>query len=83
VRPDVDWHKGKALRFLRSTIAGDVDLPTIFIGDDRTDEDAFQEVGTAGHGIVVGDPPPAATHAHAYLRSTSEVADFLERLSTS
>ena len=80
VRPAVDWHKGEALRFLRDTIIGREIAPTIFIGDDLTDEDAFPHVGPEGYGIIVADPLPAKTAAAAYLRSPVEVVDFLRRL---
>jgi trehalose 6-phosphate phosphatase len=81
VRPAVDWDKGEALRFLRDTVAsGEPAAPTVFIGDDRTDEDAFRQVGPRGHGIIVADPVPAQTDAHAFLRSPAEVVEFLRRL---
>lgn len=81
IRPDVDWHKGRALGFLRDTLGARGDgHPVLFIGDDRTDEDAFQELGDEGWSIVVGDPPPAGTAARAALASTSEVAEFLRGL---
>jgi trehalose 6-phosphate phosphatase len=81
VRPAVDWDKGEALRFLRDTIdGGEPAAPTVFIGDDRTDEDAFAQVGPRGHGIIVADPVPTATAAHAYLRSPAEVVEFLRGL---
>jgi trehalose 6-phosphate phosphatase len=80
VRPAVDWHKGEALRFLRDTVIGRDVAPTLFIGDDRTDEDAFLQVGPHGYGIIVADPVPADTAAAAYLRSPVEVVDFLQRL---
>lgn len=81
IRPDVDWNKGHALRFLRETISAQHgDAPALFIGDDRTDEDAFREVGDDGFAILVADPAPEATAAHALLRSTGEAASFLRQL---
>jgi trehalose 6-phosphate phosphatase len=80
IRPAVDWHKGRALRFLLDTLAADSSgAPAIFIGDDRTDEDAFRELGDDGWGIVVGDPP-ADTAARASLPTTDAVVEFLRRL---
>jgi trehalose 6-phosphate phosphatase len=80
IRPAVDWHKGRALRFLRETLlSGRVGAPTLFIGDDRTDEDAFREVGENGCAIVVGPPPPDSA-AHAMLRDVDAVARFLHEL---
>ena len=81
IRPAVDWHKGEALRFLRNVVIGHAaNAPTVFIGDDRTDEDAFRQVGTDGYAIIVAEAAPADTCAHAYLRSPLEVVDFLRRL---
>jgi trehalose-phosphatase len=83
VRPDVDWHKGRATEFLLDVVSrdrGDGPLPAIFIGDDRTDEDAFSVVRTLGGGIVVGDPVPDGTVAVAWLRGPGEVAELIEGL---
>ena len=44
VRPVIDWNKGKAVEFLLDSLGladSDNVLP-IYIGDDRTDEDAFK-----------------------------------------
>lgn len=81
IRPDVDWHKGRALRFLRETLTADFpDSPAIFIGDDHTDEDAFRELGADDCGIIVGETPPAQTAARARITSTAGVVTFLRAL---
>lgn len=80
VRPDVDWHKGAATRFLLDVVAGGAPMPAVFIGDDRTDEDAFEVVRDLGGGIVVGDPVPADTRAVAAVRDPAEVAALIREL---
>lgn len=79
VRPDVDWHKGRATTFLLDAVSESA-IPAIFIGDDRTDEDAFEVVRERGGGIVVGNPPPSDTRAAAWLRDPEDVAAFLRQL---
>jgi trehalose 6-phosphate phosphatase len=80
IRPDVEWDKGRALGFLRDALGGGRALPTAFIGDDRTDEDAFREVGDDGWSIVVGRTRDYTTVARAVLDDTADVAEFLRRL---
>ena len=47
IRPRVDWDKGRALQYLLDTLGFDTSnnvLP-MYIGDDKTDEDAFKVWG--------------------------------------
>jgi trehalose-phosphatase len=81
IRPEVDWDKGRATLFLIETLLREArTAPVVFIGDDRTDEDAFRAIGDRGDGVIVADPPPSDTAARSYLRSPADVAAFLERL---
>ncbi|XP_072956671.1 probable trehalose-phosphate phosphatase 2 [Typha angustifolia] len=83
VRPVIDWDKGKAVEFLLESLGfSDCDdvLP-IYVGDDRTDEDAFKVLrkGNRGYGILVS-PVPKETDAFYSLRDPSEVMEFLKLL---
>jgi trehalose-phosphatase len=51
----------------------------IYIGDDRTDEDAFRALKKRGVGILVSEEP-RATAASYLLRNPSEVERFLREL---
>ncbi|VBA35374.1 Trehalose-phosphate phosphatase [Mycobacterium attenuatum] len=87
LRPDIDWDKGKTLRWviehLRSRTAPPAtSLVPIYLGDDITDEDAFDAVRPDGVPIVVrhnedGDRATAALFA---LDSPARVAEFTARL---
>jgi trehalose-phosphatase len=82
LRPDVQWDKGRAVRFLLAALeagAGSM-LPVIFIGDDITDEDAFRAISADGQGIVVAPEPPAETAAALWVRSPAEVTMLLHAL---
>lgn len=82
IRPAVDWDKGRATEFLLATLLADAaGAPAVFIGDDRTDEDAFRALGTRGDGVIVADPPPDATAARCFVRSPAEVVELLEAIS--
>ncbi|XP_031503139.1 probable trehalose-phosphate phosphatase F [Nymphaea colorata] len=83
VRPVIKWDKGKAVEFLLDSLGltnFDNVLP-IYIGDDRTDEDAFKVLreGNRGYGILVSSVPKD-TNAFYSLRDPAEVMDFLKKL---
>lgn len=83
VRPDIEWDKGWATMFLLDAVTretGVAELPAIFVGDDRTDEDAFDVVRDRGGGIVVGARSPDETRAVAWVRGPREVGELIEGL---
>jgi alpha,alpha-trehalase len=80
LRPRLDWHKGKAVDWLRTALGvGGADVLPIYLGDDETDEDAFESLREGGIGILVADAPQP-TRARYRLRDSAEVRRFLERI---
>lgn len=77
IQPAIEWHKGTAVRRLLEIIGGEP--LAIYVGDDVTDEHAFEALRGFGIGIVVLDEP-RPTAATYELRGTGEVALFLQRL---
>ncbi|XP_057475810.1 probable trehalose-phosphate phosphatase F isoform X2 [Actinidia eriantha] len=75
VRPVLDWNKGKAVEFLLESLGltNCDDVLPIYVGDDRTDEDAFKVLreGNRGYGIFVSSAPKES-HALYSLRDPSE-----------
>lgn len=81
IRPAVDWDKGRATGFLVDTLLnGAMHAPVVYIGDDRTDEDAFAILRGRGEGVLVADSVPASSQALAWLRSPDEVVTLIDRL---
>ena len=78
--PDIDWNKGKAMLWLLETLGldGGNALP-IYIGDDRTDEDAFRALEKRGVGVLVGEYPQL-TAANYWLNNPEEVERFLQKI---
>jgi trehalose 6-phosphate phosphatase len=80
LQPKIDWHKGKALKWLLRAL--DLDRPEVlplYIGDDVTDEDAFKSLRQKGIGILVGNST-AKTAARYTLENPEEVERFLKEL---
>jgi len=80
LKPDFDWHKGKALDWIldKLELKSEKYLP-LFIGDDVTDEDALEVLQDHGIGIIVGNHDET-TYANYILDDTDEVAEFLQML---
>ena len=80
LRPRIEWDKGRAVLWLLRALKLDLaDVCPIYIGDDVTDEDAFDAVADRGVGILVRDGP-RETAARYALRQPEEVRRFLEAL---
>jgi trehalose-phosphatase len=80
LQPDVVWDKGHAVRhLLQAATTGTVRSWALYVGDDRTDEDAFGALAADGTGIVVWDAP-RATSASWWLRDPAEVTELLRRI---
>ena len=81
LRPDIEWDKGTALGWLGDRIHQTGRVLPIYIGDDLTDEDAFDAVRFSGIGIVVrhDEDGDRATAAQFTLNSPEEVEQFLRR----
>lgn len=76
IRPVIDWNKGKAVEFLLESLglADSDDVLPIYIGDDRTDEDAFEVLRRSGRGFgILVSSVPKETKASYSLRDPSEV----------
>lgn len=80
LRPDLDWGKGDALRWILEHVAAPA-LP-VYLGDDVTDEDAFDAVAPNGIAVVVHDPENTGRYTAARYSVTGphRVRDFLARL---
>lgn len=78
LRPDVDWHKGRAVEWLMETLTLGDALP-MYIGDDVTDEDGLRAMLGRGVGIRVGNAE-VETAASYRLDGVPAVQRFLERL---
>ncbi|CAL9122879.1 unnamed protein product, partial [Musa acuminata var. zebrina] len=83
IRPTIKWDKGKALEFLLESLgfADCKDVMPVYIGDDRTDEDAFKVLRDRGQGLgILVSKFPKETNATYSLQEPTEVKDFLVRL---
>jgi len=77
IRPDVDFHKGEAVREILKTFPS-LGLLPIYLGDDQTDEDAFRVLKGQGVSVFIG-PSGFSSEADFFLRNPDEVQEFLFR----
>ncbi|OAY72406.1 putative trehalose-phosphate phosphatase 6 [Ananas comosus] len=77
IRPTIKWDKGKALEFLLESLgfANCNDVLPVYIGDDRTDEDAFKVLRERGQGFgILVSKFPKETNASYSLRDPAEAS---------
>ena len=84
--PNVDWNKGRALRWLleRLGLADSPDVVPVYAGDDLTDEDALHEIHNDGIGIVVrsAEHGDRLTWAHYSVDSPRELSHLLRHIAS-
>jgi trehalose 6-phosphate phosphatase len=73
IRPEIGWHKGRAVKWITREVLNQPSL-AIYVGDDVTDEDAFASI-TEGITIRVGGL--AETEAQFLLPDVPGVGQFL------
>lgn len=80
-RPAVRWDKGKVVLWLlaRQQFAmKNVSVLPIYIGDDITDEDAFEAL--KGNWLTIFVGKPRDSHADYFLKNTEEAGRFLREI---
>ncbi|KAI5411327.1 hypothetical protein KIW84_056427 [Lathyrus oleraceus] len=84
VRPVIDWDKGKAVTFLLESLGlnDDDDVLAIYIGDDRTDEDAFKVLSEVnkGFGILVSSAPKESNAVYSLCDPSEVILVFISYL---
>jgi alpha,alpha-trehalase len=79
LRPTIDWDKGTALAWIRDRIHQSGPVVPIYIGDDLTDEDAFDAIRFDGVGVIVrhDDDGDRRSSAQFTLESPQQVCELL------
>ncbi|WP_373185721.1 trehalose-phosphatase [Halopseudomonas sp.] len=87
IRPDIEWNKGAAVLWLLQRLGGEhPGLTPVYVGDDITDEDAFQVL--AGRGLCIAvrheeSRQSAADYTVADTRDVKRLLDMLTALANS
>jgi trehalose-phosphatase len=74
------WNKANAVKFFLNSFNHDTVLYPIYIGDDTTDEDAFQFFNDEGLTIYVKNDSSLQSYASYWVKNPSEVLQFLKVL---
>ncbi|MEE2638571.1 MAG: trehalose-phosphatase [Acidobacteriota bacterium] len=73
--PNIAWNKGNAVRWIEADATrrlGTAPRP-VYFGDDRTDEHAFEAIGTRGITVIVGERTSQAMYRLAGPQSVEQV----------
>jgi trehalose 6-phosphate phosphatase len=78
--PNIACHKGDATRWIAEDVKNRFGQSpwVVFLGDDVTDEDAFESLDE-GIGVLVGPRPSAATHRLQDIEQVDELLRWLAR----
>ncbi|KAH6756743.1 Haloacid dehalogenase-like hydrolase superfamily protein [Perilla frutescens var. hirtella] len=82
IRPTIKWDKGNAVEFLLESLgyADSNDVLPVYIGDDRTDEDAFRVLRQRGRGLgILVSKVPKETNASYSLQEPTEASYALPK----
>ena len=79
IRPNVEWDKGKAVRWICGVVDPKGELAQVYVGDDQTDEDAFSALKEKGVTILVSEEP-IESNAKYFVKNVDEVKTFFEKL---
>ncbi len=80
LQPAIDWNKGRAVLSLMSVEGIGAESLPIFLGDDVTDETAFERLRGRGLCVVLEGEEDRETAATLRLSDPDEVRVYLERL---
>ncbi|MBN3038577.1 MAG: trehalose-phosphatase [Candidatus Omnitrophica bacterium] len=80
IMPQIDWDKGKAVRWIIQALKISwSDTCIVYIGDDTTDEDAFRAVRTRGTGVLVAQENTESA-ADFWIASPDETKRLFENV---
>lgn len=78
IRPNIDWDKGKAVLWMIDSLKAKG--PPIYVGDDRTDEDAFLALKKKNGITILVTEEAKESNAKYFVKNVDEVKKFLEKL---